>query len=329
MMIRPYRRGDEPALVELFRTVFGKAMTVEHWRWKLRPAWTDTENVFVATVDDRPIFQYAGIPVRVHTPDGLANAMVSVDTMTHPSFQRRGLLTSVGAEAYRHWKRGGVRFVYGVPNPNWGSRAFALGWRFLLYLRCWIRPLRPAALLARKLGLTLPRVDVGPHGRPALEPITKADARFDMLWARWIGRNPSCISIIRDARWVQWRFIEAPHHAYEVYALPRGNDIAGYAVLRIAEEERAGYVPELLSDDGASARTLLRGLASIARARGAEKLQVLCAEGSERERSFWRAGFVVPRDRITVQLVPLGEAASADSYRPLAWQVMGSDFDFQ
>ena len=79
--------------------------------------------------------------------------MVSVDTMTAPEFQRRGLLSEVGRSTYAHWRDGGVAFVLGLPNERWGSRASALGWIELFPLQWLTRALRPAALLARRLHL--------------------------------------------------------------------------------------------------------------------------------------------------------------------------------
>src|SRR5689334_11417876 len=86
--IRPYRPGDEHGLVALFAQVFGRPVTVDHWRWKLKGQPAPVENVWVAfAVDDgRVIGQYAGIPVRVQLAGIRANAMVVVDVMTAPDF---------------------------------------------------------------------------------------------------------------------------------------------------------------------------------------------------------------------------------------------------
>ncbi|HYF62089.1 MAG TPA: GNAT family N-acetyltransferase, partial [Herpetosiphonaceae bacterium] len=150
--LRPYRAGDEHALVELFGRVFGRQISVEHWRWKLKSHPSPAENVWLAAAADRPIFQYAGIPLRFQTPAGETTAMVSVDTMTDPGFRRRGLLTSVGGHAYQCWRRAGVGFVLGLPNDKWGSRTGALNWEALFGLRWLIRPLRPEAIAARRVG---------------------------------------------------------------------------------------------------------------------------------------------------------------------------------
>src|SRR3954469_21051885 len=98
--IRAYRPGDEGALVALFERVFGRPITEAYWRWKLKRLPSPVENVWLAVCDDAPIFHYAGIPTRYRLPAGEVTAMVSVDTMTAPEFQRRGLLSTVGRHAY-------------------------------------------------------------------------------------------------------------------------------------------------------------------------------------------------------------------------------------
>ena len=68
--------------------------------------------------------------------------MVSVDTMTAPEFQRRGLLTRVGTHTYAQWHAAGIPFVLGLPNERWGSRTNALGWVELCDYQWLARPLR-------------------------------------------------------------------------------------------------------------------------------------------------------------------------------------------
>src|SRR5213594_2611005 len=123
--IRAYCAGDEGALVALFERVFGRSISEAHWRWKLKQPPSPVENVWLAVDEDRPVFHYAGIPTRYRLPAGEVTAMVSVDTMTAPEFQRRGLLSAVGRHVYDTWRAAGVPFVIGLPNQRWGSRTGA------------------------------------------------------------------------------------------------------------------------------------------------------------------------------------------------------------
>src|SRR5271163_281274 len=87
--VRAYRDGDEPALVALFESAFGRQISVDHWRWK---------------------FKHAG-----------SSMMHVCDVMTAPDFRRRGLHTQVSRHAYDFWRERGVAFVSGMPNENWGK----------------------------------------------------------------------------------------------------------------------------------------------------------------------------------------------------------------
>jgi hypothetical protein len=93
------------------------------------------------------------MPTRFKIDERASDAMVAVDAMTAPAFRRRGLLTEVVARSHDEWRDAGIAFVIGLPNQQWGSRARALGWRELFPLQWLARPLRPEALIARRLGL--------------------------------------------------------------------------------------------------------------------------------------------------------------------------------
>ncbi len=248
--IRAYRPGDERALVALFERVFGRAISEAHWRWKLRQQPSPVENVWLAVDDDRPIFHYAGIPTRYRLPAGEATAMVSVDTMTAPEFQRRGLLGSVGRHVYDAWRAAGVPFVLGLPNERWGSRAGALGWQPLFSLQRLVRPLRPEAILARRLkqpalarltpigGLwnAIWRMRSRGDGALRVRAVDRAGPEFDQLWQRCGAGVP--VSVIRDSAWVNWRYLDAPAFAYRVLLAERDRQPVGYAAYRVEQHAR-------------------------------------------------------------------------------------------
>jgi hypothetical protein len=75
------------------------------------------------------------------------------------------------------------------------------------------------------------------------------DDRFDALWerARW---NYS-ILLIRDRRYLQWRFMERPDARYTTFIVTRGLDLVGYLVMRSTEKSgtRWGYIVDFLVDD--------------------------------------------------------------------------------
>jgi hypothetical protein len=343
-IIRAFRSGDEPALTALFERVFGRAISEEHYRWKLRQPPTPVENVWLAVEGDTPIFHYAGIPTRFRLPGGEALAMVSVDTMTAPEFQRRGLLSAVGRTVYDTWRAAGVAFVLGLPNERWGSRAGALGWEPLFDLKWLARPLRPESILARRLRMPL-LARLTPIGAawnalwrlrqrrdPAVRvrPVERAGAEFDQLWRR-CGMD-TAVSVVRDAAWVNWRYLDAPTFDYQVLLAERDGHPVGYTAYRVEAHAAgaAGFVAELFAApaDGPARRMLIAETLVALHAAGADNAVVLAVPGSPLERDLRSAGFLHSRGAFGVQIVPLDPELPLDLLRdPQSWNLAGGDFD--
>lgn len=342
--IRAYQLGDEAALVALFERVFGRSISVAHWRWKLKQLPSPVENVWLAVHDGTPIFHYAGIPTRYRLPDREATAMVSVDTMTAPEFQRRGLLSRVGHHVYDTWRDAAIPFVIGLPNERWGSRASALGWEPLFPLQWLVRPLRPQAILARRarlpmLGRLAPlgalwngfwdsrlRRDVTIRTRR----VERAGPEFDVLWGR-CGASAQ-LSVVRDSAWVNWRYLDAPSQAYRILLAERAGQPIGYAAYRVEEIRggRAGVIAELFAaqDDSAGRRTLIGTAIDALRAAGADSAATLAIPDTPLYRDLARAGFLRRRGAFSVQIVPLDPRLPMDLLRdPRNWIMAGGDFD--
>lgn len=341
--IRPYQPGDEQPLTALFARVFGRPLDVGHWSWKLKGRPAPSENVWLAVVDGRPIFQYAAIPARYQLPGGEADAMISVDTMTDPDWRRRGLLSQVGQRCYDAWRDAGVSFVIGLPNQQWGSRAQALGWQPLFPLRWLIRPLRPAALLARRLRLPalarltpLDALAALPWRRSADSAITvrrcaAAGPEFDQLWQRCRHDTPA--ALVRDSAWVAWRFLAAPDAGYRVLLAERNGAPAGYLAYRLEATTGAtwGFVADMLAPraDQAARDALLAAALAEMRAAGAVAATALATPGTWLWTALRRAGFVWGRKgAFSVQLAPLAASLPLDVLRdPGSWHLAGGDFD--
>lgn len=342
-VIRPCHEDDVPGLVALFVRVFGKTITAEHWQWKLGSLTSPAPNVLVATSDERPVFQYAGIPTVLSLNGALTNVMVAVDGMTDPDFRRRGLLTRVVTEAHSRWRDTGIDLVLGLPNQQWGSRIAALGWLPLFDLQRLIRPLRPEAMLAHRLRMPwlrhlrlasalwngliarLPRRDAGVQ----TELVTQADDRFDRLWEKC--RANAKFAVVRDRAWVQWRFLDCPSRRYRVLLASRAGVPVGYCAFSVHETEgrRRALLAELAvpQDDGAVRRTLIADLLHDLLAEGAEHVLTLAVPGSPGYCELRAAGFFTGH-AFSVHMVPLAATLPVDEMRRAAnWDLSGAAFD--
>jgi hypothetical protein len=342
--VRPYRAGDERELVQLFRQVFGTAITEAHWRWKLQRALPALDNVWLAvSADDKPVFQYAGIPTRFSLAGHPTTVMVSVDTMTAVEYRRRGLLTQVAQQAYSNWQQNGIAFVFGLPNNQWGSRTRALGWQALFPLQWLVRPLRPQALIARRLKIPLvahaPGIQRLWNGyfnsrlrtdrTVQTEYVREADESFDRIWEKC--SLDSLYSTVRDRDWLQRRFLSSPSGGYEISLARRKGEPTGYCVHRLirAGERVSACIADILvpAADPDSRDALLRVLIEDLLPTGAETLTALAVPGTSTFLWLRRAGFF-PRHAFSTELVPLAAQLPMESMRdPSNWNLNGADFD--
>jgi len=342
-VIRPYQAGDESSLVELFHRAYGRLTTVEHWRWKLKGQASAVENVWLALSEDKPVFQYAGIPTRFQLAQSPTVVMVSVDTMTAPEFRRRGLLTQVAARVYAGWRENGVSFVIGLPNQQWGSRPAVLGIQALFPLHWLVRPLRPEAIIARRLHIpflkyaTIPTLlwnrilsgRVRRHPEFQTESIRHANEAFDQIWERC--KTDWMFSTVRDREWVDWRFLASPARAYELTLAWRAGKPAGYSAHALVKTEHntVAHLVDLFAarTDYATRDTLLCELIEKLRTTQADALFTLAVPGTPYFQWLRRAGFF-PRSAFSVQVMPLNAQLPINlMHDPNNWNLTGADFD--
>jgi len=339
--VRAPRPGDEAALTALFERVFGRSISGAHWRWKLRRPSCPAENVWLAVEDDRIVFQYAGMPVRVKVDDRVLSAVVSVDTMVAPENQRQRLVTRIAPWVYETWREAGVAFVYGTPNDRWGSMLKKLGFETLFPLEWLVRPLRPEAILARRLHVPAIR-HLTPLGKVtrafwnrglvrddsvAVREMTCAGPEFDRLWERVALRFRFCA--VRDSDYVSWRFFEPPLFPFRVFLAERNGEPAGSTAFRVANGTD-GFLAEIFTapgDRAVASALLLRVLQEI-EAANVEKLYALAAPGQFLHTFLRSAGFLPGRGRWNVVLSPFDpRLPMSDLSHAESWFYSGADTD--
>lgn len=94
---------------------------------------------FDAFDGDRLAAHYACIPVNVRLRGRHVNAMLSLNTATHPDYQGQGLFTRLAAMTYEHAADNNINVVYGIANSN-STSGFTekLGFQLVSPLDSWI-----------------------------------------------------------------------------------------------------------------------------------------------------------------------------------------------
>jgi GNAT superfamily N-acetyltransferase len=257
--------------------VFGKAMSLEHWRWQfLSNPWSRAVVTVAVRPDGELVGHYALVPLRLDDGDTRADrerlVAWSILSMVHPEHQRQGMLralaeagealldaagVAVGATflndnslpAYtRHfgWKEVGQRppVYFTVIDPR-----APLAARVGASVTALLAPLARAATGVLFRTASRPRPD-GLELRHHAAPLPAFEAPYDRLWDR--VRPRVGLATRRDAAYLEWRLRTCPRR-YEIIEATRDGTLLGMVALRAEDKfgERLGYIVEFLCDPDA------------------------------------------------------------------------------
>jgi GNAT superfamily N-acetyltransferase len=338
-----YHSGDRGAVDKLYRRVFGHDLANAsqlRWAWQYsRNPGTPADGLQIWLAREGPtvIGQYAAMPVRLWLKGQEVLGSWGMDVMVAPERQRQG----VGEMLCKAWDRHvGASLGLGLSEPS--RRLFAkLRWPAPKAVPCLMKPLTrrafrratwPVQLNRLVSAISYPYVLFLARTRPLgaqIEPIRHFDDRFTELWERL--RPAFDLAVCRDAKYLNWKYVEPPHVRYSIAALKRDETIGGYAVYRHLQEPRGRVtlLVDFLADpnDVVGLQTLLRWVDREARAADSDKVRTLALHAGFRQ-ILKRSGYLsVTSDvELTAKVNALQVDASFYEHTD-AWHVTLGDSD--
>lgn len=338
-----YRSEDHRATQQLYRRVFGQdAAEASRLRWE----WQYQRNphvpasgplIWVAREGPTIIGQHATIPVRLSVNGQEIDAAWGADVMVAPERQRHGLGERLVRTAEREL---GVSLALGLSEsssglfkklnvPSYGPVPCLVKPMSRRALR---RPHWPMPINRLVSALTYPLVLLVARTRPMqgeVRIIRQFDESFTRLWSR-VGPKFAAV-VRRDAKYLNWRFVQTPHVRYTVAALYRDQEAAGYVVYRHVQEPR-GRTTRLIDffadpQDDEGVLSLLRFVDREAQAANSDKIRVFATHIGFRK-LLRKSGYYPWRSsmefaaRINAVAVPATFYASADG-----WHITAGDSD--
>lgn len=245
--IRACRPADEGAILALFRQSYGRDMGQDYWSWRFQHNPSGPGIIYLAWDGDTLAAHYAVTPVRFQVGGRELMTALSGTTMTHPDYRGRRLFPILAQTTYDFMAESGMALVWGFPNL-FSHRGLIrdLDWVDVQEVPTLRLPLVPGFELA--------------GGSTGVVELSGFDARFDDLWHRVRDGYP--VIARRDGEQLQWRYVHNPGAGYTILALPDGDQVLGYAVLKRFYTEMQ-VVDILVARDGRGAET---GVRLIARA---------------------------------------------------------------
>jgi len=312
-----YEAGDEAGLLELFRTVFGKSRSLEHWTWQFQRNPYGGPYVTIARrARDRAVVGgYSVMPVMLNYLGRAVPACQSVDTAVHPDFRGQRIFEKTATDCYAWCAEAGLQAVVGFPNASsYPGFVRSLGWKRVVFptahaLRLGyadvLRKMGPIGVLgapfdvAYRLGMQLRlggRIAALRGRAPAgnrFEVARSVPAGYEALWDRW--KLQEVLSIWKDSKYFAWRYDQNPDHAFSYLYLARDGGIPALAVGVVIDG--ALVLCELVVGDRdvATGRLLVAEICRYALGRGLSAVRFLghdaglfddVLEGFERRRSY-------------------------------------------
>ncbi len=119
METRSYQAGDEIAILELFRIVFGKEMSSKYWNWRfVNNPFSNELFIELMWDGDKLVGHYAVSPVEMMINGNTEKTALSMTTMTHPEYGGRGIFSQLAESLYGKLSKSNYRMVWGFPNNN-------------------------------------------------------------------------------------------------------------------------------------------------------------------------------------------------------------------
>ena len=304
--ITRYRPEDKRAVEAMYRRVFGNDAAEAsrlrwHWQYRRNPNNPGQEpEIWIAREGTALVGQYATMPVRLRVKGQEVQGSWGMDVMVAPERQRQGL----GEVLFRTWDRNvGASLGLGLSDSSY--RLFQkLNWPDIGPVPCLVKPLTRRALrrpnwpvpINRLVSaLTLPIVKIVARTRPLraeIRLIQRFDDSFNALWDELAPKFD--FAVRRDAAYLNWKFVSAPHVRYSIAMLRRDDRNIGYAVYRHLHEPR-GRVTLLVDfladpDDEPALHTLFHWIDREARLADSDKIRTFAMHASFR-RLLKRSGY--------------------------------------
>ena len=306
--IRAYRPGDEDGIVAGYNKVFPtpdghiKPRSMAHWKWKFLDNPTGQVHIAVAQHETAGIVGcYVTLPYRIWIEQKPSVCGQVVDLYVLPEFRRHGarpgLFVHVALKQYELFKipgEGKNEFHYGWPVPNW-----RIGQKYLSYenIRDWDFLFRELAAAPRAV-----------PGELDVREVQRFGADVDALWEQ--QKTTMGLAIVRDARYLNWRYADAHDANYRLYECrERGSGklrgISVYTQNDFLFPRTAFLVDWLLPEaDEDATVAMVANAEARARADGAPVLATLFPQQDPRFLRFQRLGFLVYGTRYFTVVAP-------------------------
>jgi len=221
LIIRPYRPSDEYKILDLYNAVFGKLIDIAEWKWRYLENPYGGPNIVLMWDDELLVGHYAVAPINIDINGTTFKAALSLDTMTHPSYQGQGIFTRLADNLYGILMKSETSLVYGFPNKN-------SHYGFINKLH-WIDI---AAIPTLCLDF---RIEGEKNEGISIKKITTFTEDVDSLFQKTI--KASRFNVEKSSKYLNWHFYSRPYRNYAALGAYINDTLQGYCIYKLYNYE--------------------------------------------------------------------------------------------
>lgn len=214
---------------EVYKLCFDKVVEDDYFIWKYRKNPVGEVIAYIATEGDTVAAFYGVIPELYLVNGEPTKIYQSMDTMTHPNYQRQGLFGKLAKVTYSHILEEEERLLLvGIPGTSsYPGFVNKLEWKDIHHFRYLFLP--NALFQARRLFRNTKGLEV--------RQITEMGAKLSaFLEARVLSNKP--IQPYLSPEFFNWRVFEGLTQKYQVLQIQKNNEILGICLYTLAEKKR-------------------------------------------------------------------------------------------
>ena len=216
-------------MVEMFRLCFNLTPPASYFDWKFLNNPAGKAVGFVAYHEGEVAGFYGVIPEEFVAGGERTIIYQSMDTMTHPDYQRQGLFTNLARKTYEHLiEKDGEVFIIGFPgltsHPGFVKK---LEWKDIAlidYIFLNRTVFKFKNLFKKDFGLSF-------------EKIRKFDRSFESYFNNKTYETGKILHRL-DESFLNWRLADNPLFDYEIVKLSEAGEIIGFLVYKLDEKNR-------------------------------------------------------------------------------------------
>lgn len=264
--------SDAETLIGLFNRAFHKQKDARTATWKYFASPHGASYTLLAHDAGLVGGAYSYVYRRATLRGESFTAAQASDAMVDVAFRKRGIFTSFDDAAARESASRGVPVCWAVAGRQSMHGFLKNGWKAIGVYRQHVAVLDAKRLLGNRLpaplaALAAPflngalaiagkRRKQRTAGAHSVRAVDRFDDRVDALFAAVAPSLP--IALARDAKYLDWRYVDTPTKRHRILLAERGATLDGYVVIEsVKENPGRGYVVDVLGRDAEAEDALL------------------------------------------------------------------------